>query len=154
MGKALASILGWTYLDTDELIEKQEQMSINDIFSIKGEAAFREMETQILSSLSQNDNMVLSTGGGLVLREENVGLLRKMGKIILLWAGPQKVFERIKHETHRPLLKVADPLEEIHKILSARQPIYEKTADLKIDTCGLEVAQVAQKIVKYINEQN
>ena len=154
VGMAVAKELGWTYLDTDEQIEKQENMPINDIFSIKGEAVFRDLETQLLGSFSQKDQLVLSTGGGMVLRDENVASMKKMGKLVLLTAKPEVVYERIKQETHRPLLKVADPLEEIRKILGVRQPIYKKVADLEIDTSKLGVAQVAQKIVKYINEQN
>ena len=151
---AVAKELGWTYLDTDEQIEKQENMPINDIFSIKGEAVFRDLETQLLGSFSQKDQLVLSTGGGMVLRDENVASMKKMGKLVLLTAKPEVIYERIKQEAHRPLLKVADPLEEIRKILGVRQPIYKKVADLEIDTSKLGVAQVAQKIVKYINEQN
>jgi len=149
VGNLLAHRLGFEYLDTDELIEKQAGASIGQIFSQKGEEYFRDLETQVLKSLENKDNLVVSTGGGMVLRQENVKILKKLGSLVLLWASPEKIYERVKEEPYRPLLKVADPIAKIKELLKLREPIYKKAADFVIDTSGLKVGQVAEEIIKW-----
>ena len=150
VGHLLAEELKMNFLDTDELIENIEGRKISDIFKADGEEYFRDLETEVIKTLQDYDNFVLSTGGGMVLREENVSLLKAMGPLVLLWADPDTVHERVKNETHRPLLDVADPRAEIAKILELRTPIYERTADLKVDTSKMDPAQAAQEIVKWL----
>jgi len=153
VGHRLAKELGLNFLDTDELIEKTEDRNISEIFKIDGEEYFRKLETEVLKTLQDYDNYVLSTGGGIILREENVGLLRSMGPVIWLWAEPEVVYERIKNETHRPLLEVADPKAEIKKILDFRMPIYARVADLKVDTAKLNPEGVAQEIMRWLKSR-
>ena len=153
VGHRLASELGLNFLDTDELIEKTEDRNIAEIFKIDGEGYFRKLETEVLKTLQDYDNYVLSTGGGIILREENVALLKSMGPVIWLWAEPEIVYERIKNETHRPLLRVADPKAEINKILDFRMPIYARVADLKVDTEKLNPEGVAQEIIRWLKSR-
>ena len=154
MGHLLAKELKMSFLDTDELIEKTEGRTIAEIFKTEGEEYFRNLETEVLETLQDYDHFVLSTGGGMVLREENVSLLKAMGPLILLWAPPEVVWERVKNETHRPLLNVPDPLAEIKKILEFRTPIYERVADLKVDTSGKSIDVVAQEILTWLKSRS
>jgi shikimate kinase len=150
IGHKLAQELGMDYLDTDELIEKTEKMSINDIFEKKGESYFRDLETEVIKTLEDYDNFVISTGGGMVLREENVKMLKETGPLVLLWADPEIVYQRVKQETHRPLLNVPDPKAEIKKILDYRMPIYNRAADFKVDTSKLNVSEAVSGIMQWL----
>jgi shikimate kinase len=154
VGHRLARLRKMHYLDTDELIEKTEKMSINDIFAKKGEVHFRSLESEVIKTLQDYDNFVISTGGGMVLREENVKMLKEIGPLVLLWADPEVVYQRVKRHAHRPLLNVPDPKAEIKKILDYREPIYRKVADLVIDTSKMTVEEEVKKIEEYIHAQN
>src|SRR3989338_7713935 len=120
VGQKLAKELTLDYLDTDQLIEKTEKMSINEIFTRKGESSFRDLETNVIKTLRDYDNFVISTGGGMVLRPENVKMLKEIGLLVLLWAEPEVIYQRVKSETRRPLLKGADSFAEQNKILGPR----------------------------------
>ncbi|MFH1684441.1 MAG: shikimate kinase [Candidatus Margulisiibacteriota bacterium] len=153
VGHQLAKDLQMDYLDCDELIEKTEKMSINDIFAKKGEPYFRDLETEVIKTLGEYDNFVLATGGGMVLREENVKMLKEIGPLVLLWANPETVYQRVKKETQRPLLNVPDPLAEIKKILDKRTPVYDRVADFKVDTSKLDVAECVKGISKWLKSR-
>ncbi|MDD5383102.1 MAG: shikimate kinase, partial [Candidatus Margulisbacteria bacterium] len=150
VGQELARVLGMNYLDTDELIEKTEKLSINDIFARHGETYFRELETKVIKTLQEHDNFVISTGGGIVLRPENVKMLKAIGPLVLLWADPETVYDRMKKETQRPLLKVEDPKAEIKNILDKRTPVYDRAADYKIDTSRMTVEEAVNGVVKWL----
>lgn len=154
VGRKLAQELGMNYRDSDELIEKREKTSISDIFREKGEPYFRDLETEVVKTLANHDNFVIATGGGVVLREENVKMLKELGPLILLWAEPKVVWERVKKETHRPLLNVPDPKAEIKKILDYRTPIYHKVADFKVDTSNLTVEEAVRKIREWLKSKS
>lgn len=153
VGHLLAKELDMSFLDTDELIQKTENRSISDIFKTDGEPYFRGLETEVLKTLQDYDNFVLSTGGGIVLREENVPLLKAMGPLILLWAEPEKIHERVKNETHRPLLQVSDPLAEIKKRLEERAPVYNRVCDFKVDTSGISPEQAVKEIREWLESK-
>lgn len=153
VGQLLAEELKMNFLDTDELIEQTEGKKVPEIFSAEGEDYFRQLETEVLKTLHEYDNFVLSTGGGMVLKAENVSLLKEMGPVILLWAEPDAIFERIKNESHRPLLKVSDPKAEIDKILDYRRPYYERAADVTIDTSKLGPDQVVKEITTWLRSR-
>lgn len=153
VGHRLAQELKMNYLDTDELIERTEKMSINDIFAQKGESYFRDLETEVIKTLADYDNFVISTGGGMVLREENVKMLKEIGPLVLLWADPEVVYQRVKRETHRPLLNVPDPRREIKKILDYRTPIYNRVADFKLDTSKLNVEEAVKEIRAWLESR-
>jgi len=154
VGHRLASKLKMDYLDTDELIEKTEKMTINEIFGDKGEEYFRDLETEVIKTLGDYDNFVLATGGGMVLREENVKMLKEIGPLVLLWADPKVVFDRVNKHTHRPLLNVPDPVAEIKNILDKREPIYRKVADLVIDTSKMTIDEEVDKIEEFVHAKN
>lgn len=146
-GKLAAKKLGMRYVDSDEEIEKNAGIAISEIFSNFGEPYFRDLEAKTLREISERGGQVISCGGGAVLRGENIGNLKASGMVICLSASPEAVFERIRHETHRPLLKVPDPQKRIRELLAERAPFYAK-ADCSIDTTKLTVAQVADEIIR------
>jgi shikimate kinase len=153
VGKLLAKELNMTYVDTDSMIEKEQGRSINDIFSDDdGENAFRNMETAVLKGLEGKTGFVVSTGGGIVLRQENVKMLKSMGPLVLLSAEPDVIYGRIKLESHRPLLKGSDPKSKIAAMLKARISLYEKAADLKVDTSSLSPSEACNTIIAYLRK--
>jgi len=153
VGHKLAKELTMDYLDCDEIIEKTAGMSISDIFAKKGEPYFRDLETEVIKTLQDYDNFVIATGGGMVLREENVKMLKEIGPLILLWAEPKTVYERVKKQTHRPLLNVAEPMAEIKKILDFRQPIYYQAADHIVNTSKLTIDEGVREIEEWLKSK-
>ncbi len=153
VGHRLARELKMDYLDTDELIEKTEKMSINDIFAQKGEPYFRDLETEVVRTLSDYDNFVISTGGGMVLREENVRMLKGIGPLVLLWAEPDTVYQRVREHEHRPLLNVPDPKAEIKRILESRTPVYKRVADHVVNTSKLNVDECVEEITEWLRSR-
>ncbi len=139
-------------LDTDEAIEDAEGRSISEIFDQEGEDAFRDMETELLKTIENEHfrEMVISLGGGLPLREKNRELLKKCGKVIYLRTSPETVYERLKGDDTRPLLRGEDPLDRIRSLQEDRRERYEAAADLIIDTDELSPLEVADKIVELL----
>ncbi len=134
--------------DTDEQIV-EEHGDITEIFKNFGERYFRELETAAVKTLCGRDGIVIATGGGCLLKSENVKLLKSNGKIIYLRALPQTLINRLKGDTTRPLL--AGGLEErINKLYGERAQIYERAADLIIDTDGLNPEQIVQRILQIL----
>jgi shikimate kinase len=152
VGKLLARKLRMTYVDTDAIIESEQAMTINDIFAKKGEESFRDMETGLLDKLSGLDGHVVATGGGMVLRPGNVKKLKEMGPLVLLWADPETVFERVKGAGTRPLLNVEDRKAKIREILEFRAPIYKGVADLEVNTSLLSAEEASNRIMKFVKE--
>lgn len=159
LGKRLSYVLKQPYLDTDKMIEAKEKRSINAIFEAQGEAAFRDMETACVKSLFANmQDYVIAVGGGLPLREENRTLLRKLGKVIYLRAKPETIYERLKDDDTRPLLKGDNPRQKIAEMIAARGPVYEEAAHIRIDVDGKSfeelLVEIKEKIVEYAGSQN
>ncbi|MBQ7944104.1 MAG: shikimate kinase [Lachnospiraceae bacterium] len=152
VGKNLARICGYTFLDTDEWIEEQQGRSISEIFATDGEEAFREMETQCIQTLIDGklEGYVISTGGGMPVREVNRQLLKKLGKVIYLSVKPETVYERIKGDTKRPLLQCDDPLSKIKDMIAMRAPAYRDGADYIVRVDTLKQYTVALKIKKLV----
>jgi shikimate kinase len=150
VGKRLAEKLNFDFLDTDDLIENKVGMRITEIFEKYGEPYFRELEAQIIKEVSEKDKLVISTGGGVVLREENVNNLRKNGVIINLVAKPETIYERLKKQPGiRPLLNKPNPLEEIKKLLEYRERYY-KNCDFRVETDNLSVEEIVEKILNFL----
>ncbi len=145
IGTRLARDLGYTFVDTDELIEADQKTTITEIFAQKGEPYFRDVETRIIRTVLENGNQVVSTGGGAVIRDENREVFKKAGLVVCLTARPEVIYERIKHETHRPLLKVLDPMARIRDLLESRATFYGQ-ADLIIDTSEKSVDEAVREI--------
>ncbi|MBN3033573.1 MAG: shikimate kinase [Candidatus Saganbacteria bacterium] len=154
VGRLLAAELRFHYLDTDQLIEKAEGRKIAEIFKTDGEPYFRRLETETLQALQDYDNFVISTGGGMVLKEDNIALLKAIGPVVLLKAGPKTIYDRIKSEKHRPLLAVPDPLAEIKKILAYRGPFYDRAADRAVDSSDLTPEAVAKEIITWLRSRS
>ncbi len=145
VGKLLAHKIKKKFIDIDDEIEKNEKLSISDIFNKHGESYFRDKENFYLKKNLENDNYIIAAGGGIVVNKKNIPLLKK-GLVILLTANPDIIYERIKNEIHRPLLNVPDPLKKINELLSKRKPLYEKSADMIIDTTNLKPEEIIEKI--------
>jgi shikimate kinase len=152
IGRLLAKKLKLTYVDTDAIIEHEQGMAINDIFAKKGEEKFRDMETTLLDKLAGLDNYVIATGGGIIMRPGNVKKLKAIGPLVLLWADPDTVFERVKGSGTRPLLNVDDQRAKIKEVLEFRAPIYKGIADFEVDTSRLSPEEASNKIVKFMKE--
>jgi len=151
IGRKLSMLLNMELIDVDTEIEKSQQMTIGEIFKQFGEPRFREIETEMIQKLSERKDVIISTGGGAVLKEENMDALRKQGIIICLMASPQTILKRTSHNSNRPLLKVEDPFEKIKELLNFRKPFYEK-ADILIDTEDKTPLQIAEEIIDKIKD--
>ena len=134
VGRHLARLLGWRFIDSDHEIERQIGGSIRAYFEQHGEAAFRALEQQTLAALCQHTNSVLATGGGAVLREANREALKSGCEVIYLRSSPEELFRRLRHDTQRPLLQVKDPLKRLRELYRERDPLYRDAADFVIET--------------------
>jgi len=147
VGKILANKLGLKFVDVDQVIEKTTGMKISEIFAKFGESHFRDIETEVIKLITQNNGQVISTGGGVILREENFKKLKDKGVIVWLKASENAIFERVKNCKDRPLLQVENPKQKIKELLTKRIPFYEK-ADFYINTEELTPEEVAEKIIE------
>lgn len=145
VGRLAAEQLHFSYLDTDELIQTHTGRSIADIFRTDGEAAFREMERRLVEDLVGLTKTVISTGGGLPVNPQNLASLKTHALVICLWASPEKIWERVKNQAHRPLLEEADPQKKIHELLAAREPFY-KQADVLMNTEIRTMREMAHQV--------
>lgn len=152
IGKHLARIGKYSFVDTDEEIETQQGRSISEIFATDTEEAFRDMETAYLKQLlaDKKEGMVLSTGGGMPLREENRALLQQLGTVVYLKTRPETVYDRIKGDTKRPLLQCEDPLTRIKEMLEKRVPIYSEAACYTIEADELKQGEIAELICEFV----
>ncbi len=147
VGRELSRLLSMRLVDIDAEIEKSREMSINDIFRDFGEKCFRDIETDMIRKFAKEKNLIISTGGGAVLREENMAVLRENGMIFCLDACPATILKRTARNEDRPLLKVDDPMAKIKELMSLRRPYYEKAGRL-IDTEGKTPLQIAEEIAE------
>lgn len=150
IGKKLAQELGLKFVNTDDIIEKKERITISEIFEKFGEKHFRKLEKKVVKKIAQGKDQVISTGGGVVLDQENISNLKKNGVIIYLWASPEVIRRRTERETHRPLLEGVNREKRIKELLDSRKPFYEKSADYIVDTSRLSVEKTVEKILKYL----
>ncbi|MGH7800594.1 MAG: shikimate kinase [Thermodesulfobacteriota bacterium] len=145
VGKILAKKLKLTFIDLDEVIEKELNLTIQEIFSRYGEDFFRDAETKALRSIADKDRHVVAAGGGVVLRKENWQIMKANGFTVYLRAPAEVLWSRVKNNTSRPLLQVENPFERVCELLSKRIPLYEK-ADFSVDTENISPEGVAEKI--------
>jgi len=131
LGRLLAEKIGYEFIDTDALIEKQISQTIAELFEEQGEAAFRKLESDLVEGLAQKEGLVIATGGGLVLDPSNVAVLSKTGKIICLTASPEEILARVaKQQDVRPLLQEKDPKAKIIDLLQQRDSVYRQFPQL------------------------
>jgi shikimate kinase len=149
VGRELAHLKGLKLIDVDTEIEHSEEMTINDIFKRFGEERFREIETKMIDKLAREENVIISTGGGAVLRQQNLDALKKTGIVICLTASPETILMRTSATDERPLLQVENPLAKINELLQFRKPFYDR-ADFIINTEGKTPLQIAEEITEKI----
>jgi shikimate kinase len=147
VGRALASKLGRSFIETDALVEQKAGKTIARIFSENGEIAFREMEIGAVKQAAAMTNAVIACGGGVVLNRINIDRLKTNGVIVLLTATRREIMRRTAGQAHRPLLLVADRLEEIGNILKFRRPFYERAAEITVKTSRRTVESIVDEIV-------
>lgn len=150
VSRLVARRLGAAQIDTDALIAQKEGMTIPEIFEKKGEPYFRDAETRLLDEISVMAPCVASCGGGMAMRPENVKKMKESGKIWLLTASPETIYAHVKDGRNRPLLNGHMNVEYIKKLMDERNPKYEAAADAVIETDGLAVAEVADKIIEML----
>lgn len=149
VGRELSKMLGMKLIDIDAEIERNQEMTINDIFENYGEGRFREIESEIIKRFSEDKNVIISTGGGAVLKSMNMDILSKNGIIFCLNASPEAILERTRTSENRPLLKVEDPLAKIRELLDHRRPFYEKAGTM-IETDRKTPRQIAEEIERIL----
>ena len=146
VSKEQAQLCDMKYISTDKKIEQKEVMSINDIFKEKGETYFRELERDVVKEVSGLDGVVIDAGGGVMIDEDNVKVLKNNGVIFCLQSEPEIILDRMKDEKNRPLLNVDDKLAKINELLEKRAPYY-KRADHFIDTTDFNVERITKQII-------
>jgi shikimate kinase len=150
VGRELSRRIGWPRHDTDEMIRQQFGISIPNIFAQHGEPAFRDAETALLKTLRRGITGIVVTGGGIILRTQNVQLLRGMGRIVWLDADEKVLWQRVSKHSARPLLQTPDPRARFAELLQERLPLYRSAADYRINTSSNSIAQVTDEIIALI----
>ncbi|MCH9047366.1 MAG: shikimate kinase AroK [Proteobacteria bacterium] len=147
IGRKLAKRSSQMFYDSDYEIENRTGVKINLIFEIEGEAGFRKRESQLLDEFTSMSNIVLATGGGAVLSEENRATLIERGFVVYLKSDIDLLLKRTSRDSKRPLLQNEDPEAVLKKLLDERGPLYEEVADLVIDTAGLSINDIIMQIM-------
>ena len=151
VGRQLARRLQLPFFDSDHVIEQQLGCSIREFFEREGEGRFRDIEASVIDALTQGQEGVLSTGGGVVLRPENRNNLRDRTQVVYLNSSPDELFRRLRHDKNRPLLQVADPLQRLRDLYAQRHPLYRETAHFSVDTGRPSVAALVNMIVMQLD---
>ncbi len=147
VGRHLARRLQLPFFDSDHIIEQQLGCTIRAYFDREGEERFRDVEQAVIDELTQRPKCVLSTGGGVVLRPANRQHLRERGQVVYLNSSPEELYRRLRHDTSRPLLQVADPLDRLRELFTQRDPLYRETAHFIIETGRPSVPTLVNMIV-------
>ena len=134
VGRQLARRLGLPFTDSDHVIEQRIGCSIRSFFEREGEPAFRDLEQSVIDELLESVDGVIATGGGAVVREANRARLRSSAKVIYLRSTPEEIHRRLRHDSNRPLLQVADPMDRLRSLQAERDPLYRETAHFVIET--------------------
>jgi shikimate kinase len=150
VGRSLARFLGRPFYDSDAEIVRRTGVDISYIFEKEGEAGFREREREAIAALAALKGIVLATGGGAVLMEENRRLIAERGCVVYLETSVGQQAERVRHGRHRPLLSNVDPGQRLEELMAVRDPLYRSIADITLATDGRRVKAVAEDIVRMI----
>ena len=153
IGRQLAAALHLEFVDSDHEIESRTGVTIPTIFDIEGEEGFRRREAAVIDDLTQRDDIVLATGGGAVLKEENRSHLAGRGLVIYLYATVDRLLDRTHRDKNRPLLQTDDPRGKISELLAIRDPLYREIADIIYDTGADSVGQAARDLVQMVKDQ-
>jgi len=152
VGRSLQRRTQFALLDTDEIVASKFGLSIPEIFSKYGEQVFREAETQALREMAPDKQTVVVTGGGIVLGEDNLDFLKRLGVVVWLDGKEETLFERAARSGNRPLLQRGNPREVFAQILQARLPLYAKVANIRVDTSVLTDEEVAVAILSKLGK--
>jgi len=147
IGRQLSNVLKKEFKDSDHEIIARTGASIPLIFEIEGEEGFRKREAAMINELTQLENIVLATGGGAVLREENRKVLKERGVVIYLFASIDQLFERTSRDRNRPLLQTANPRGKLEELMTQRDPIYREVADMVVHTDERSIKSVIKEIL-------
>ena len=154
IGRQLAKSLKLPFYDSDKAIEESTGVDIPTIFEFEGEEGFRDREQKIIKQLTQMQGIVLATGGGAILREENRSLLKDNGFVVYLQCSVSRILERTRRDTKRPLLKTNNPRERLESLFKEREPLYLACADYKIDTGIMQSKAVVIRILEQFKPVN
>lgn len=152
IGRLLAKQLGREFYDSDHEVERKTGVKIPLIFELEGESGFRKRETAAIEELSQMDNLVVATGGGAVLLEENRAFLKNTGKIIYLRAKVNDLYQRTRSDKSRPLLQGANPKQKLEELYTVRDPIYTALADYIVDTGAQSANEITARIEQMLQQ--
>jgi shikimate kinase len=147
VGRQLAKRLHLPFVDADLVMEHQLGCSIREFFAREGEGRFREVEQDTVDQLTAAREGVLATGGGVVLREQNRRVLRERTTVVYLRSTPEELVRRLRHDTHRPLLQVADPAARLRSLFEERDPLYRSTAHFIVETGRPSVQSLVNMIL-------
>jgi len=150
VGRQLAKALGRDFFDSDKEIEKRTGVSISWIFEMEGEVGFRAREKKVIDDLSQLKDIVLATGGGAVLSEDNRRALRSRGNVVYLSASAEQLFRRTSKDKTRPLLQTDDPKQQIINLLAERDPLYQNVADIELRTGDQSIQHAVAEVIKQL----
>jgi shikimate kinase len=146
VGQSVARQLRFEFVDTDQLIEARAGLPISEIFAQKGEAAFREIEAQVVAELGERNHTVIATGGGVGANAEHLASLKQHALVVCLWVSAEVVWRRVRNQMHRPLLQVPDPQARIVQLLQERTPVYRQ-ADVLMNSGLRQLTQVVQNVI-------
>jgi shikimate kinase len=152
VGRAYAARHGLAFIDSDQELEARTGVSIPTIFAVEGEEGFRERETRLLAELLGREDVVLATGGGVVLRPENRAQLRRRGIVVYLHVPPEVLWERLRHDRHRPLLQVPQPRQRIFELYAQRDPLYREAADIVVDGGRMKPAAMLARVEEAVRD--
>ncbi len=153
VGRQLARRMQRRFVDADHEIEARTGVRIPVIFDIEGEQGFRDRESKVIYELAEQNDQVIATGGGAVLRPENRAALRRGGTVIYLNAAPELLYERTRLDPNRPLLQVEDPRQKLADLFNQRDPLYREVADIVINSLGGSIAQLVKQVEKQLQKQ-
>lgn len=152
VGKQLAKSLGRDFYDSDKELEKRTGVSVSWIFEMEGEEGFRIREQKIIDELTGLKDIVLATGGGVVLSEENRRVLRSRGHVVYLSASVDQLLRRTAKDKSRPLLQTENPKQRVKEILSQREPLYQDVADIELRTGEQSIQHVVSGLIKQLEQ--
>ena len=151
IGRQLARKRGLPFFDSDLVIEERLGETIRTFFAREGEAAFRDLEEQVIDELTLQGRCVLATGGGAVLRDRNRQNMRERGVVVYLHASPEQLMRRLRNDTKRPLLQVADPMARLQDLYEEREPLYKEVADFTFDACSSSPALLVSRVIMQLD---
>jgi shikimate kinase len=154
VGKQLAESFHMEFIDSDHEIQRRTGVDIPTIFEFEGESGFRQRESAVIDELTARDKVVLATGGGVIMGEENRKLLSARGVVIYLHCSVRQQYERTHRDKNRPLLNTPDPMAKLIELMAVRDPLYRQTADIVVSTEGRNTQSVMQDIHRLLEQMS